>query len=161
MLTQSRLKELLDYNPDTGDFVWLVSRGMTKAGNIAGALDSRGYLKIGIEYKRYVAHRLVWFYLYGIWPEKQIDHINGNREDNRIDNLREATHAQNQRNRRLAHSNSKSGIMGVWWVKPNNKWVVSLTVNGTRKHLGYFSDLEEAKKVYLAAKRKYHDFCTI
>jgi len=88
MLTQSQLKEILTYNPDTGIFTWLVaSNGRIRVGDIAGTTDN-GYVRIMIERTKYRAHRLAWLYVHGESPKEQIDHINHIRDDNRINNLR-------------------------------------------------------------------------
>jgi hypothetical protein len=115
MLTQSRLKEILKYSPDTGEFVHLVQkkggRGI-KPGDVAGDFCSYGYRRIGIDGKRYRACRLAWLYMTGEWPEKHVDHVNGIRSDDRWENLRSASIRQNAFNRGVSQRNSV-GIKGV------------------------------------------------
>ncbi len=112
MLTQERLKELLHYDPNTGHFRWKVSNAYTViVGQIAGWNNGKSARRINIDMKPYLAHRLAWFYVYGEWPN-QIDHINRNRMDNRICNLRNATNSQNQANMK-AKSNNRLGIRGL------------------------------------------------
>lgn len=147
-LTQERLKELLSYDPDTGVFTWLKpSSTRLKQGDIAGTPHNKGYLVIRVNYQRYLAHRLAWFYMYGVWPSKFMDHINTDRSDNRISNLREATNAQNMQNGVLKKSNT-SGFRGVSWHTKSNKWKAGIVINGKACHLGLFSSKEEASLVY-------------
>jgi hypothetical protein len=118
-LTQARLKELLDYNPDTGIFTRKVSRPGFRVGDVAGSLTERGYIKIGIDGKNYSAHRLAWLYVHGKSPDNCIDHINGVRDDNRISNLRDVTSQENsstvlaRKNQADAISAGKTGVKGV------------------------------------------------
>lgn len=137
MLTQERLKQLFIYDECTGVITRIVSRGTRAiAGDIAGYSDGRGYLKITIDYKEYNTHRLAWLYVYGEWPN-QIDHINGNRSDNRLSNLRNVNNQENSKNRRIS-SNNKSGIMGVSFCNTTSKWISQIYVNEKSKSLGYF-----------------------
>ncbi len=157
MLTQSRLKELLRYDPDTGVFTWAVRRHGVRIGDVAGGVDFYGYLCIKIDGRLYKAHRLAWLYVYGKWPADQMDHINGVCDDNRLRNLREATHAQNEQNRAL-NANNVSGYPGVSWHKRDRKWQSQIGFEGRGKHLGYFDDPESAYAAYLSAKAKLHTF---
>lgn len=157
-LTQSRLKELLHYNPDTGLFTWKVSLSKrVKVGDIAGTVKNPGYLRIRIDGKPYYAHRLAWLYVYGAWPKDQIDHINGERTDNRICNLREATNAENQQNRKK-QINNVSGYPGVYWNKSGQKWQARIKINSKTKYLGLFETPEAGHHAYLAAKAELHKF---
>ena len=157
MITQSRLKELLHYDPETGVFTWAVRRNGIRNGGVAGGLDAKGYRKIGVDGRLYLAHRLAWLYVHGVWPQAQMDHRNGVHDDNRISNLREATNAQNSQNRAL-HANNTSGFPGVTWFWQRRKWMSQITFDGKRKGLGYFDDPEEAHEAYLAAKARLHAF---
>ena len=124
MITQKELKELLHYDPGTGVFVWknIITANQKKNGDVAGGYDDKGYIKIRINYKHYLAHRLAWLYVYGEWPSKHLDHINRNPSDNRISNLREATHLENNKNASKRKDNT-SGYKGVNWHARNKKWI--------------------------------------
>jgi hypothetical protein len=158
MITQERLKEILDYDPDTGLFTRkAINNPNQKIGQIAGSRYDNGYVCIMVDNKLYKAHRLVWFYIHGVWPSKYIDHINGIRHDNRIDNLRECSKLENAQNIKIPICN-KSGYMGVSWAKVSKKWKAQIKTNGKVIGLGYFDDPAEAHRAYLAAKAKYHTF---
>ena len=121
ILTQAKLKELLDYNPDTGDFTNKAFRGLRAIpGEIAGNLNTRGYIDISIGRRKYKAHRLAWLYTYGTWPINNLDHINRSKIDNRIVNLRDVTQAQNGQNK-TKHCNNSSGYTGVIWHKASQR----------------------------------------
>lgn len=137
LLTQARLKEVLRYDIEDGSFRWIKSAGAVKAGNIAGSVTDRGYLSIGVDMRQYRAHRLAWLYMTGSFPVDQTDHINRNRLDNRWVNLREATSAENKRNRAL-QANNTSGSNGVVWNARNRKWVAQIKLNGEYKWLGSY-----------------------
>lgn len=154
MITQLELKKVLHYDPDTGVFTWLVSRSSVKALDLAGTL-SKGYIRIKINRKHYTAHRLAWLYMYGIMPKDGIDHINNIKADNRIINLREATHSENMRNRLLTVRNS-TGYKGVAFCKRAKKFKVTITFNLKRIHLGYFIDAKSAALAYEAYGKKLH-----
>lgn len=156
MLTQSELKELLHYDPNTGEFTWLVERLPTKPNDSAGSKNKNGYIHIKINGRIYKAHRLVWLYMTGNWPNN-IDHIDGNGYNNCWNNLRECSHAENQQNRIKSKTN-KSGFLGVSWDKINNKWMAQINVNGQKKFLGRYATPQEAHHAYLDAKAKYHTF---
>ena len=143
MLTQQILKQLFQYNPDTGIFIRLVSRGNAKAGAEAGSKGGHGYLQIRIDRKRYLAHRLAWLYMTGEFPKDQIDHINHVRVDNRLVNLRGATRQENGRNRSM-QSNNTSGITGMSWDKHAGKWLAQIRVEGKQIYLGLYEDINAA-----------------
>lgn len=157
-VTVERLRELLDYNPLTGVFTWLVSRGRNaKAGHLAGSVRPDGYIRIMIDRRKYFAHRLAWLYVYGVWPADEIDHVNGDPSDNRIVHLREATRPKNLHNVVAPNSdNNTSGHRGVSWDKSRGKWQACIQVDGHTKHLGRFTDLGEASAAYFAAKDRHH-----
>lgn len=141
-LTQEHLKKLLSYNEETGEFTWRVSRGSAKSGSKAGCLHD-GYIEIRIDGKNYKAHRLAWLYTHGSWPTSEIDHKYGNRSDNRIAEIREATHAENMKNRG-AYKCNKSGFAGVDWKPEKQKWRARIGIDGKQKNIGYFATAEEA-----------------
>lgn len=160
-LTSERLRELIDYNPETGVFVWRVSCRGTKAGDVAGASGTEGRRHITIGYARYKAHRLAWLYVCGCFPTKLIDHINGDPTDNRINNLRESTASENQTNQREAHSRNKTGLLGAQWNKGKQKFKSRITIGGKEIFLGYYATAELAHAAYMAKKREVHPFGTI
>jgi hypothetical protein len=164
MLTAERLRELLDYDPEAGIFVWLSPALRARRANVggrAGGSAPYGYLRVGIDGGVYLAHRLVWLYVHGIWPERDIDHLNGIRTDNRISNLRHVSRSINLQNRRSARSDSLSGLLGVEWHGASGLWHARIRAGGVRHCLGYFRDKHEAHQAYLEAKRRLHEGCTI
>ena len=157
-LTQKRLKELLEYNPDTGAWTWCVRTSYrVRIGQFAGCVSSYGYLVIRIDDVLYGAHRLAWLWMTGEWP-KEIDHINGLRLDNRWCNLRLANRSQNVANT-LTRKSNKSGFKGVTWYPSLRKWSAQITHEKKKIHLGYFDVPEIAHVAYLAAaKRLFGEF---
>lgn len=148
-LTHERLKYVINYDPTTGIFTWARKRtNRIKKGAVAGSMQG-GYVTIYIDGHHYLAHRLAWFYYFGEWPSKFIDHANTIKTDNRIDNLREATHAENQWNISLLPRN-KSGFKGVSWYKKHGRWKASYCKNNKPQHIGYYDTPEEASAAYLA-----------
>jgi hypothetical protein len=154
MLTQAELQSKLHYDSETGIFTWINCGCKKFNGLVAGHSNNRGYLNIHFNSKLYLNHQLAWMYIYGYIP-KYIDHINGDKHDNRIANLREATNQQNCLNKKL-NKNNTSGIKGVSWYKPSKKWYAQLSINGKIKNLGYFEDIELAELVVKEAREKYH-----
>ena len=142
---QYNLKEMLSYDPDTGNIFWKISPnlGYTKAGDIAGTIDNKGYRVISVGYKRYKAHRLAWYLYYGEWPKNQIDHIDRNKLNNCISNLRDVTQEINQSNS-CVRKDSTSGYRGISWNKTRKKWQARIQINGKRKELGFFDDINKA-----------------
>jgi hypothetical protein len=140
MLTQSRLRELLDYYPEDGIFRWKRPRTYTAArGSVAGCRTSTGYIRIKVNGVEQLAHRLAWLYVHGKWPSRSIDHINGCRDDNRLCNLRLADFRQQRANAKL-NCNNSSGFRGVYWNKRRQKWRAHIQ----REHLGFFATKEDA-----------------
>lgn len=139
--TQKQIKELLNYNPETGVFTWLET-GAGRKLNLSTGTVNKERLLICISGVTYFSHRLAWIYVYGKSPVGDIDHINGNPLDNRIKNLRVVTHKENMRNMKI-HSTNKTGISGVSWDKSNNKWRVNID-NGKTINLGRYFDFFEA-----------------
>jgi hypothetical protein len=156
-LTAERLREILYYDPGTGVFRYRRNRGGGKLkGDIAGFISPKsdanggGYRIIAIEGREYGAHRLAWLYMTGAWPTGRVDHKNTIRDDNRFDNLREATHSQNMANKNL-QANNTSGLKGVTWNKNARKWVASIQANGKQRHLGLFLTAKSAHDAYCRA----------
>ena len=149
--TIARLREVFDYDPTTGALTWKAkthpcSHGI-KIGAVAGTLDSSGHRQVELDRGVHMAHRVIWAFVTGAWPAVQIDHRNGVPEDNRLCNLREATHRQNHQNR----GNNTSGFAGVSFNKRARKWRAYRCVNYKVKHLGHFDTPEEASAAYKAA----------
>lgn len=148
-LNQEILKYFLEYDPETG----LFKRNINNKGRIySGCNAQNGYVIIRINDVSYGAHRLAWLYVYGYLPENNIDHINKDRSDNRIKNLREASIACNRINSKI-NSNNSSGVMGVFFDKKSKKWRSQIITNGKYKYLGLFDDFTEAVAHRLAAEQ--------
>lgn len=142
-LTAERLRELVKYDPETGHIYWLGSVGKARAGQQAGTVNTHGYRRVGIDGRLYAAHRLAWLITYGEWPDGEIDHINGSRDDNRIANLRQVDTRGNARNRGLRSDNSK-GVPGVYFNRNQGNWYAQSCHGGKNKHLGTFPTFDEA-----------------
>jgi hypothetical protein len=158
-LSLERVKSLLDYDPATGVFRWRVARYGSPPGKVAGTVRKNNeYIVIWIDGSLFMAHRLAWFYATGEWPYPYIDHANCDRKDNRFENLRVATRAQNTMNTKN-RNRSSSGVRGVYWSHQNNKWIAYITINSIFSYLGQFDDLDEATRVRAHAERKcYGEF---
>lgn len=153
MLTLERLKELLIYDLEDGSFINRRNRGHVLAGAPAGALCLQGYIQIQIDGCIYKAHRLAWFYIYGDWPS-EIDHINGDRQDNRLCNLREVSRSQNNAN--AERPVGIAGLRGVTWFARDRKWKAQIKVSGQSVHLGYYDTIEQAHAAFLNAADNIH-----
>lgn len=158
MLTQQYIKQLFNYDEQTGHFTRIVGRGSSHAGDLAGSVTWNGYVTIYLDKKNYRAHQLAWLYVYGEIPNTDIDHINRNRSDNRISNLRIASRSENNINSKL-YSHNTSRFRGVSFSKERNKWESKIKHNGKTLHLGRFNSPEEAHQKYITeAKRIYGCF---
>ena len=160
-LTAEKARELLDYDPETGVFTWRVAKGRKSKGMLAGCIDHYGYVQIGIDGTHYKGHRIALLITNGSWPSEHIDHINGIRDDNRIDNLREASQSINMQNLLRPMSGNTSGFLGVCWDTEKQSFLAQIKTNGKNKFLGRFADPSEAHAAYLDAKRRIHAGCTI
>lgn len=148
-IKQDLLRELFDYK--NGQLFWRIDKSYkTKAGSIAGCLcKNSGYVKVGINKKQYQCHRLIWIWNNGdILSDFEIDHINGIRNDNRIENLRLVTSQENKFNRK--------DVKGYVWDKSRNKWLAYINLNNKFKNLGRFDKEEDARNAYLNAKKELH-----
>lgn len=156
MVTQEYLRNTFNYDPDTGVFTNKVRRGQaSKPGDVAGSLRRDGYWFITIHGKPMPAHRLAWLYVHGTLPDRQIDHINGNRADNRMENFRLAEHTENARNK-LINKNNSSGFKGVSYSARHRKWVARIMVDRASKFLGLHDTPEQAHSAYCEAAKKFH-----
>lgn len=160
MVTKERLLELLDYEPSTGLFVWRVQRnGAANIGDTAGRVESKGYRQIGIDGVRYMAHRLVWLLHHGAFPDKGmvIDHVNGDKLDNRIENLRRVSFKHNLWLARKVRAGSKSCLLGVSYKKDSRAkpWQATIYRDGKSNYLGLYATAEEAHAAYMKAKGEY------
>lgn len=164
-LTAERLREVLHYDPETGVFTWAISPSRrAPVGSVAGTLNKRwGYVYISIGSKLYRACRLAWLWVHGVWPDGDVDHKNGVRNDDRVSNLRDVSRGVNMQNQRIAKTNNKSGFLGVSRARGARErpWFSRIKSDGKVKPLGYYATPEEAHQAYLAAKRKMHEGCTI
>ena len=167
--TGSYLRERFEYSD--GRLIWKHRKNVRKewntcyAGKEAGTCQRSGYYNqlvriIMIDNTRYREHHLIWVYHYDYWPQKEIDHIDRDPTNNRIENLREATSGENKQNKAL-QSNNKSGYPGVSWHKKANKWRSRIYINRKEIHLGLFEDYSDACKAYDEAKLKYHVFSPV
>ncbi len=155
------MKEI-SYNPLTGLFTWSYGRRGVKAGSVAGSLTRDGYLQIKINHRVYSAHRLAMFLANGKWPIGEVDHIDGNRLNNALANLRDVSRSVNSQNQRKAQSDNKSsGLLGVTWNKQHKKWQSKIMVNKVYHHVGLFDCSEVAHAAYIEKKRQLHVGCTI
>ena len=159
-ITHSRLLEVLHYDPDSGEFTYRVKRGSrVPVGGRAGTESGEHrYIWIGIDYQRYSAHRLAWFYMTGSWPAEEVDHRDCDPYNNRWANLRAASKAQNQYNQRKPKNNT-SGVKGLHWLKKKGKWraaVAATAENGFNGYLGIYADREDAIAAIKAGRRLIH-----
>lgn len=169
-ISQAYLRTLLSYDAETGVLVWrrrpesmfdspraAMLWNAKMAGKQAGCVKGNGYVQVYVNNRPHYAHRLIWILEHGDIP-MQIDHINGNGLDNRLQNLRSVSPAENARNSRI-RSDNKTGVLGVFWHDARQKYRAEIRVNGVNKHLGHYATLEEAKKARKMASKKYgfHD----
>lgn len=156
------LRSILDYEPATGVFRWKrpVSKwSSVKVGAIAGHQDKSGYCYIKVADVRYSQHRLAWLHVHGEWPTGEVDHIDGNRGNNAISNLRDVTHQVNSQNHRTHYATSTTQRLGV--TRHWNKWRAAIRVGGKSTHLGLFDSPDAAHQAFLNAKRQLHEGNTL
>jgi len=163
MKRKKLIRQLLDYNPLTGVFLWKVSRGGTaKLGTVAGNLNKNlGYVMISIYDKPYYAHILAWFFVKGKWPKGEIDHKDTVRHHNWFSNLRDVSKSGNMQNLTKAHADNKTGFLGVTFDKQSGKPKAQLRVNGKLMLSAKFDTPEQAHTAYVEAKRKYSSTNTL
>jgi hypothetical protein len=159
-LTLDRLKELMSYDPETGAFTVVATRfGPRSKGDSVGHPNGKGYLATIIDDHSILLHRLAWFYVHGKWPDFHIDHIDGNKSNNGISNLRDVPASINLQNQRRAHKGNKSGFLGV--TVHYGKFVAQIRVENKVINLGRYPTPELAHEAYLDAKRKMHEGNTL
>ena len=155
-LTAEFVRTILDYDPTTGDLSWARNPGRHNGHEekITNGVGSGGYIRFMICGHNYFAHRIIWLLMKGAWPSEQIDHVSGVRDDNRWNNLREATHTENIRNCKVRTTNT-SGYKGVSWDIRNSKWRARIILNGKQKYLGNFDDIKAASAAYEKAAAEF------
>lgn len=165
ILDAARVRSVLHYDPETGVFIrkerTAQCHRVGDRADLPGHGNLSAYRIVTLGGKKYLAHRLAWMYVHGAMPSAEIDHINGTKDDNRISNLRNASRQLNAENHRLPTKRNKSGFLGVHWNKQTESWRVRLTVARKSIHIGLYATPDDAYAAYLAAKRKYHEGCTI
>lgn len=160
-LTAERVRELLHYDPETGVLTWACDgyHNTYRAGEVAGRLAASGYVIVKVAQRRYRAHRVAWALHYGKWPDYEIDHINGVRTDNRIENLRDVPRQVNAQNIVRSKVTVKNPYQGI--TPGKRSWTAQISFKGRTHRIGSFPTAEEAHQAYLAAKRRLHEGCTI
>ena len=161
ILTQSRLKEVLHYCPDTGVFTWIRTKQVRMIDKEAGTIAWNGYRDVSINGKKHGCHRLAWIYIHGDFPINNIDHINGIKTDNRIENLRDVSQSENLKNARL-RSDNKTGVTGVYINKSKKSWTMRISAKENRIsefHKDFFEAVCNRKSLenklgYLSGERK-------
>lgn len=158
-LTATRVREVFDYSPDTGVLTYKISRSRSPGGKAANARAVNGYVVVRLDGRLHGGHRIAWVHAHGELPSGEIDHINGDRADNRLSNLRDVSRAINNQNRRGPGTLSSSGFLGV--SRFRDKWRAIIRVDGKKNYLGTFDTPQMAYEVYLEAKRRLHPGCEI
>ena len=157
------VSSLYRYDPDTGLIYHKTGKGRCRVGFVAGTRRGDGRWSIGLLGKKYYCHVIAWLLHYGEWPDMDmdIDHINGDNGDNRIDNLRVGSHSLNMQNRTRPVAHSRSKLIGASYNKVSGKWFAQIKKDGKNMHIGYYETAEEASAAYIAVKRAIHEWCTI
>ena len=150
-INSTRLCELFSYCPESGVFI------RRSTGKVVGHKKDNGYIHFCVDYKKYLAHRLAWLYVHGVWPNGDIDHIDGNRSNNKIENLRDVPRSTNLENMKYAKSHNKStGLLGSYLIKKTGRYTSRIKVNKTDVYLGVFDTAKDAHIAYIQAKKKFH-----
>lgn len=155
-LEAARVRELLDYDPQSGKLTWRVCRGLVRAGQTASGALNDGYQRIKVDGRVYRVHRVIWLHVYGAWPHGPIDHRDGDRSNNSLANLRLCSVAQNNQNVNAARG--QSGLLGASFHKASGRWYSRICVDGKERSLGLFDTAREAHAAYVAAKTELHPF---
>ncbi len=154
-MTRKELSKLVHYNPKTGSMTWKKSRGSVSAGMPLKSKHKDGYFMAWVNKKLYLVHRLAWLYVTGEFPKQEIDHINGDRTDNRIKNLQDVSKTENQKNASIRIDNT-SGMTGISFRKQTKKWRAYINHNSKIIYLGQFVKKEDAIKIRKEANKKYN-----
>jgi len=156
MITQAELKSYLSYDKETGIFIRIkTTSNRSKINSVAGNVRPDGYMEVKVAGNAYLQHRLAWLYEYGVWPSKMLDHINGVRNDNRIENLREVDFRENTYNSKI-RSDNKSGVRCVSWNNRQKCWEVRMKVDNKLKYFGNYKDLQDAKAKSEQIRKRHH-----
>lgn len=163
MLTQAELQALLSYNPGTGVFTRIKACRGHAVGELVGSFTDQGYWRICVLGRTYMAHRLAWFYVFGMWPVGDVDHIDHDICNNRIANLRDISHAHNVQHQITANARTQTGKLGVTFCpdKKRKRYKAQVTINQRAKCIGYYLTAEEAHEAYVLAKRAVHPYTTL
>lgn len=153
MIDRELVMAKLHYNPESGVFTWKKGNGRAAVGSVAGQTSSWGYIRISIGNKKYSAHHLAWLVAYEEWPMKQIDHIDGNKTNNALSNLRLVTASVNQLCNNRPRSNNKTGFVGV--SPDRNRFKAQIKINGKSMYLGSFDTKELAHAAYMTERAKH------
>lgn len=161
-LNAARLRELFNYDENTGSLTWAVKRGPAQPGDAAGIVSNRGHIKVKVHGKSYQAHRIIWAMVTGEWPPMDVDHRDCNKTNNRWANLRLASASMNAQNICRPRKSNTSGFLGVYTLKAKPGWFfASIKLGGASVQLGAWTRPEPAHKAYIEAKRQMHIGCTI
>lgn len=155
-LTQERLKQLLHYEPESGVFTWRVKKCRAEAGSVAGTPHNAGYTTLKIDGVKYLRHRCVWLYEYGRWPVEEIDHMDGNRGNDRLSNLRECTSSENKQNLAERTRRKAGTLLGA--ILTRGRWKAQIRSQGVVHCIGHYDTEDQAHHAYLLAKRQIHKF---
>lgn len=156
MIDLESARQTFSYDLETGQVRWKARTGQrSKVGALVGS-EHDGYLRVKLAGRLYMLHRLAWFIHTGEWPKHEIDHINGDRRDNRITNLRDVPKRVNQQNQHKARASSTTGLLGVSKCKHRDGFLAQIRVDRQTKSIGFFATAEQAHAAYLVAKRKWH-----
>lgn len=159
-MNATELRERVCYDPLTGLMTWRKSNGSRAVvGGLIGTNSSKGYLTCELDHKHFKIHRLAWLYMTGQWPNGQIDHIDGDKKNNRIANLREASNGLNKQNMRRPRRDNKTGFLGV--SQDGGRFRAEIGVEGANVYLGMFATPQAAHAAYIEAKRRLHPGCTL
>lgn len=146
MITQARLKELITYDSDTGFMIWVKDYGNRKEGTRAGSISRKGYMSLRIDKKLYFVHRLIWLFVHGTFPSEFIDHIDGNKSNNRLVNLRAVSRRENSQNLSQHRGGKKPGC---YYNRSRKKWEAQISINNKKIHLGMYLSEQEAHAAYV------------